>query len=174
MKKETYRAACDQAKNELRDIVSEMESLRSRKEQIERMIAVLEPLAGPDDGLSAQFDRAMEKRYEPAPVADVREFSRPRSEEKMEQVEESRPAVEVPVMAEAPKAPEVNWEQEAAMAAEEPVAVMQEGESEESFQGEDAGSDPIKRRIANALRHRAVLRDNREFNQAFSGGITRW
>lgn len=173
MKKETYRAACDQARNELRDIVSEMESLRSRKEQIERMISVLEPLSGPDDGLSAQFDRAMERRYEPTPAVDVREFARPRSEE---QRVESQPVVEVPMMAEAPKVEEHYQEQSYAVAAEEPVAVMAESEPEEALQaqGEDANADPIKRRIANALRHRAVLRDNREFNQAFSGGITRW
>ncbi|HWA96616.1 MAG TPA: hypothetical protein VG844_18615 [Terracidiphilus sp.] len=171
MKKETYRAACDQARSELRDIVSEMESLRVRKEQIERMISVLEPLSGPDDGLSAQFDRAMEKRYESAPVADVREFARPRSEENRV---ESQPVVEVPMMAEAPMAEEQNHDQQIAVEAEEPVQVMAEGEPEEVFQGDEASSDPIKRRIANALRHRAVLRDNREFNQAFSGGITRW
>ncbi len=171
MKKETYRAACDQARNELHDIVSEMESLRLRKEQIERMISVLEPLSGPDDGLSAQFDRAMEKRYESAPVADVREFARPRSEENRV---ESRPAIEVPMMAEAPRAEEPNHAQPIAVGADEPVAVMAEGEPEDAFQGDETSSDPIKRRIANALRHRAVVRDNREFNQAFTGGITRW
>ncbi|MDE3201000.1 MAG: hypothetical protein KGN79_08765 [Acidobacteriota bacterium] len=172
MKKETYKAACDQARNELRDIVSEMESLRSRKEQIERMISVLEPLSGPDDGLSAQFDRAMERRYEPAPMADVREFARPRSEESRV---ENQPAIEVPVMAEPQRMEEPVQEQQVSYSSGEPVAVMAEGEPEEAMpQGEDPNSDPIKRRIANALRHRAVLRDNREFNQAFTGGITRW
>ena len=169
MKAETYRAACEQARAELRDILSEFESLRTRKEQIERMIEVLAPLSGPDDGLAATFDRAMDKKFDYTPVAALHEMSKTRAEEPSH---EEAP-VEMHFTALETKA-ENEWEQPVAVTMQEPMAAIGEVESDEVFEPEEVSSDPIKRRIANALRHRVVLRDNREFNQAISGGITRW
>lgn len=169
MKLETYRAACQQAKEELHDILAEIDNLRTRKEQIEKMIAVLEPLAGPE-GIGAQIDRALDRRVEVAPVREFREFSRPRSED-AHQEEEHLP---VSVVKTEHKEQEEFVEQMGTAVVEEPITANAEAEEEPAFQAEEVSTDPIKRRIANALRHRVVVRDNHEFNQAFSGGITRW
>jgi hypothetical protein len=134
------------------------------------MIAVLEPLSGPEDGVAAHIDRESERRYEAAPVAEVREFSRPRAEESKH---EDGP-VPVTMAAHENKTAENEWNQSAPAAVDETIAAMEGSESEEVFQPDEVSSDPIKRRIVNALRHRVVLRDNREFNQAFSSGLTRW
>jgi hypothetical protein len=43
MRQETYRVALDEASAELRDIIQQFETLRLRKEQIEKVVAALEP-----------------------------------------------------------------------------------------------------------------------------------
>jgi hypothetical protein len=46
MRQETYRFALDEATAELRDIVTQFEALRSRKEQIEQVVEALRPFIG--------------------------------------------------------------------------------------------------------------------------------
>lgn len=43
MRQETYRFALDEASKELHDIVAQFEALRSRKEQIEKVVEALRP-----------------------------------------------------------------------------------------------------------------------------------
>lgn len=168
MKSETYRAACEQAKSELKDIVGEFEALRMRKEQIERMIAVLEPLSGSNDGTSLHLERSSELRAEAGAEAEIHELVHAGSAEAEAKQEPSDTYVPMFTLVESkPTASE--WMQD-----ETPAEAQESTEEEEPFKAEEVSSDPIKRRIANALRHRSVLRDNREYNQAFSGSITRW
>ena len=169
MKRETYRAACEQAKGELREIIGEFETLRLRKEQIERMIEVLEPLSGPDDGLGMQVDRTLEHRFDLTPAGLELSNVLEEVEQKLEPVTNASHFTVIEN-----KAAAREWDQPSDPALAEAAAQLDEAEQEAAFQAEETSTDPIKRRIANALRHRAVLRDNREFNQAFSGGITRW
>jgi len=46
MRQETYRFALDEATTELQDIVSKFESLKARKEQIEKIVEALRPFIG--------------------------------------------------------------------------------------------------------------------------------
>lgn len=46
MRQETYQFALDQATAELRDIVTQFESLKARKEQIEMVVEALRPFIG--------------------------------------------------------------------------------------------------------------------------------
>jgi hypothetical protein len=172
MKSETYRAACEQARAELKDIMVEFESLRTRKEQIERMIAVLEPLSGPECGVSSLLAHEIEMQSVAVPVAEeIHELVHAGAEEAATAQQPAETYVPMFTLVESkPKANE--WAQ-----SEEMPGLDQSGDQEEPepvFKAEEVSADPIKRRIANALRHRAVLRDSREFNQAFSGSITRW
>ena len=46
MRQETYRFALDEATTELQDIVTKFESLKARKEQIEKIVEALRPFIG--------------------------------------------------------------------------------------------------------------------------------
>ena len=46
MRQETYRFALDEAAAELRDIVTQFEALRAKKEQIEKVVEALRPFIG--------------------------------------------------------------------------------------------------------------------------------
>ena len=46
MRQETYRFALDEATTELHDIVTKFESLKARKEQIEKIVEALRPFIG--------------------------------------------------------------------------------------------------------------------------------
>ena len=46
MRQETYRFALDEAAAELRDIVTQFEALKAKKEQIEKVVEALKPFIG--------------------------------------------------------------------------------------------------------------------------------
>jgi hypothetical protein len=64
---EVYRVAFESAKSELIEISAEFEKLRLRKEQMEKLVAVLAPLLG--EGLAAHQGSQEESTSQPAESA---------------------------------------------------------------------------------------------------------
>src|SRR5579863_1619409 len=72
MRQETYRFALDQATAELNDIVAQFDSLKAKKEQIEKIVEALRPFIGlkaetPTVEASASF---FAPEFAPAPVVE--------------------------------------------------------------------------------------------------------
>jgi hypothetical protein len=55
-----YRAAFDFANSELREILEKFDELRTRKERIEKLVAALEPIVGPDETIDSKLQPAVQ------------------------------------------------------------------------------------------------------------------
>lgn len=151
MRQETYRFALDQATAELNDIVTQFESLKAKKEQIEKIVEALRPFIGlqsetPTVEASAAFFAPV---FAPAPVVEQAVVEQSISEEPIEftfmqvtgpgmQVEKSEP-----VHAEA--------QVEETEQVLEPVHAMDEATPEQVAYFRQPSADPFQRRIDDAL-----------------------
>jgi hypothetical protein len=143
MRQETYRFALDQATAELSDIVAQFESLKAKKEQIEKIVEALRPFIGlqaetPTVETSSSF---FAPEFAPAPVVEETV-----SEEPVEftflqvtgpgmEVEKSIPAAEVHVE-----------EKEEVL-----VHAIDEATPEQVAYFRQPTADPFQRRIDDAL-----------------------
>jgi hypothetical protein len=151
MRQETYRFALDQATAELNDIVTQFESLKAKKEQIEKIVEALRPFIGlqsetPTVEASASF---FAQEFAAAPVVEQAVVEQAVSEEPIEftfmqvtgpgmQVEKSEP---VHVEAHVEETEQVL----------EPVHAMDEATPEQVAYFRQPSADPFQRRIDDAL-----------------------
>lgn len=134
MRQETYRFALDQATAELRDIVTQYETLKSRKEQIEHVLAALRPfldIQAEADTLevSAAFTAPEVEPAAPEPQFTFMQISGPGME-----IVKSEPA------------PAAQVEQ-----VPEPVHALDEATPEQVAYFRQPSADPFQRRIDDAL-----------------------
>ena len=138
MRQETYRYALDEATAELRGIVAQYEALRSRKEQIEKVVEALRPFIGlqsetPTHEPSVAFEFT-------APVA---EQSSPEPQYTFMQI--SGPGMEI---VKTEPAPVEAVEEEQVL---EPVHALDEATPEQVAYFRQPSADPFQRRIDDAL-----------------------
>lgn len=140
MRQETYRFALDQASAELRDIVTEFEALRSRKEQIEAVVEALRPFIG----LQAE---TIAPTIETSPIVEYAEpvIEQPLSPEpQFTFMQVSGPGMEVTTTE--PVEEYVEPEQ-----VPEPVHALEEATAEQIAYFRQPTADPFQRRIDDAL-----------------------
>jgi hypothetical protein len=137
MRQETYRFALDEAAAELRDIVTQFEALKAKKEQIERVVEALRPF------LSLQTETPT---VEAASVA----FSAPAVEQAVseEPVEFTFMKISGPGMEVAKPEPA---RVEAVEQVPEPVHALAEATEEQVAYFRQPSADPFQRRIDDAL-----------------------
>jgi hypothetical protein len=140
MRQETYRFALDQATAELSDIVVQFESLKAKKEQIEKIVDALRPFIGLQaetptvEATAAVFAPA----FAPAPVVEET------VSEPIEFTFMSGPGMQVE------KSEPVHVEEEEQVL--EPVlAAMDEATPEQVAYFRQPSADPFQRRIDDAL-----------------------
>jgi hypothetical protein len=139
MRQDTYRFALDEASAELRDIVTQFETLKSKKEQIEKIVEALRPFIGlhaetPTVEASVAYTApAVEQPAQPA--AEPVEFTFMQvSGPGMEIAKKSEPA-HVEVVEQVP----------------EPVHAMAEATADQVAYFRQPSADPFQRRIDDAL-----------------------
>jgi hypothetical protein len=136
MRQETYRFALDEATAELRDIVTQFEALKAKKEQIEKAVEALKPFMG----LQAETPTFETSVAYSAPV-----FEQPAREPvEFTFMQISGPGMEVTKSEPAPV--EVAVEQ-----VPEPVHAMAEATTEQVAYFRQPSADPFQRRIDDAL-----------------------
>lgn len=139
MRQETYRFALDQATAELREIVSQFEALKARKEQIEIVVEALKPFIG-----------LQSETTTPVTVVETSvAMSTPETEQSSPEPEYTFMQISGPGM-------EVKKSEPAPVAVEqvpEPVAVYTEDEAtpEQIAYFRQPSADPFQRRIDDAL-----------------------
>ena len=140
MRQETYRFALDEATAELRDIVTQFEALKAKKEQIEKVVEALRPFIGLQaetptveaSTSASEFTKAPEIEQ---PVSEPVEFTFMQvSGPGMEVTKKSEPA-HVEVVEQVP----------------EPVHAMAEATAEQVAYFRQPSADPFQRRIDDAL-----------------------
>lgn len=158
MRQETYRFAFDEANAELRAITEQYEQLRSRKEQVEKVLAALQPFLALSGNAGAERSLPEEMQFflaEEATLADtakpeiapeLQEFLR---QEGFVQAEEHEP-IHLSMTAE----PEVEAEAEV-----EALAEM--------------AADPFQRRIDDVLRHGVGGQALRIHSRSLNGLLSR-
>jgi len=151
MRQETYRFALDQATEELNNIVTQFESLKAKKEQIEKIVEALRPFIGLQSETttveaSASF---FAQEFSPAPVVEQAVVEQAVPEEPIEftfmqvtgpgmQVEKSEPVI-------------VETHVEETEQVLEPVHAMDEATAEQVAYFRQPSADPFQRRIDDAL-----------------------
>ena len=133
MRQETYRFALDEATAELRDIVTQFEALKARKEQIEHVLEALKPFLdlqaeAPTIEVSAAFTAPEVEPAAPEPQFTFMQVSAPGME-----IVKTEPASE---------------EVEQVL---EPVAALDEATPEQVAYFRQPTADPFQRRIDDAL-----------------------
>lgn len=133
MRQETYRFALDEATAELRDIVTQFEALKARKEQIEHVLEALKPFLdlqaeAPTIEVSAAFTAPEVEPAAPEPQFTFMQVTAPGME-----IVKTEPAPE---------------EVEQVL---EPVAAMDEATPEQVAYFRQPTADPFQRRIDDAL-----------------------
>jgi hypothetical protein len=133
MRQETYRFALDEATAELRDIVTQFEALKARKEQIEHVLEALKPFLdlqaeAPTIEVSAAFTAPEVEPAAPEPQFTFMQVSAPGME-----IVKTEPASE-------------DVEQVL-----EPVAALDEATPEQVAYFRQPTADPFQRRIDDAL-----------------------
>jgi hypothetical protein len=146
MRQETYRFALDQATAELTDIVAQFDSLKAKKEQIEKIMEALRPFIGlqaetPTVEASASF---FAPEFAPAPVVE-----QTISEEPIEFtfMQVSGPGMEI----EKSKPVHVEAHVEEKEEVLEPVHAMDGATPEQVAYFRQPTADPFQRRIDDAL-----------------------
>lgn len=134
MRQETYRFALDEATSELRDIVTQFEELKSRKEQIEQVLEALKPF------LNQQVE-ATRIEVSAAYTAPAVETAAPEPQFTFMQV--SGPGMEIAKPEPAPV--------EVVEQVLEPVLAMSEATPEQVAYFRQPSADPFQRRIDDAL-----------------------
>jgi hypothetical protein len=143
MRHETYRFALDEATAELKDIVSQFEALKSRKEQIEQVVEALRPFIGLQTSETTTPAAVVETTVATSVLPET-EQSSPEPEPEYTFMQISGPGMEVkssqPEPAEVEQVPE-------------PVAVhtMDEATPEQIAYFRQPSADPFQRRIDDAL-----------------------
>lgn len=139
MRQETYRFALDEATTELQDIVSKFESLKARKEQIEKIVEALRPFIG----LQAETPtiEASPAITEPVPAVESRVFE-PVGYTFMQI---SGPGMEV--TSTEPAVVHIVEEEQVP----EPVHAMAEATAEQVAYFRQPSADPFQKRIDDAL-----------------------
>jgi hypothetical protein len=141
MRQETYRFALDEASAELRDIVVKFEALRSRKEQIEKVVEALRPFIG----LQAQTTTTIETSV-PSVEINAPVIEQPSPEPQFTFMQISGPGMEVAKSEPAPVAVIEEDEQ-----VPEPVHAFEEATPEQIAYFRQPSADPFQRRIDDAL-----------------------
>ena len=151
MRQETYRFALDQATAELSEIVTQFESLKAKKEQVEKIVEALRPFIGlqseaPTVEASTSF---FAHDFAPAPVVEQAVVEQTVSEEPTEFtfMQVTSPGMQVervePVQAEA--------HVEGTEQVLQPVHAMDEATPEQVAYFRQPTADPFQRRIDDAL-----------------------
>jgi hypothetical protein len=146
MRQETYRFALDQATAELNDIVAQFDSLKAKKEQIEKIVEALRPFIGlqaetPTVEASASF---FAPEFAPAPVVEQTVSEEP--------IEFTFMQVSGPGMGvEKSKPVQVETHVEEKEEVLEPVHAMDEATPEQVAYFRQPTADPFQRRIDDAL-----------------------
>ena len=138
MRQETYRFALDEASKELNDIVVQFEALRSRKEQIEKVVEALRPFIG----LQADTP-AIE-------TSDVAEFLAPVVEEPSPEPQFTFMQISAPGM-EITKTEPAPMQIEAEPVPETVAVITDEATPEQIAYFRQPSADPFQRRIDDAL-----------------------
>jgi hypothetical protein len=152
MRQETYRFALDEATAELRDIVSQFEGLKSRKEQLEHVLDALRPF------LELQAE---------APTVEVSAAFTAPEVEPVAAVEQVAAIAQAAAIAEAAPEPQFTFMQVSAPGMEivkaepapaevveqvlQPVAALDEATPEQVAYFRQPTADPFQRRIDDAL-----------------------
>ena len=157
MRQETYRFAFEEANAELRDIMEQYEQLRSRKEQVEQVLAALQPFLALSGNAGAEVSLPEEMQFsflaeeaapagvaEPEIAPELQEFLR---QEGLVQDEELEP-IHLSMMAEPEAEPEVETLAEVA-------------------------ADPFQRRIDDVLRHGVGGQALRIHSRSLNGLLSR-
>ena len=159
MELSAYRVAYEAANSEFREILQRFDYLSVRKNQLEKAVDALRPLARSDGDRGAIKQHAENLAVEQVqhvaevPSAPVQEAAAP-ALDRMQHEEISAPeavqqaAAPLPGPLQQDEFPELE-------------GVQQEEEEVSSF---DASSDPIQRRIDSALKHRSSFRGIREYS----------
>ncbi len=149
MRHETYRFALDQATAELDGIVTQFESLKAKKEQIEKIVEALRPFIGlqsetPTIEASAAY---FAPEFAPAPV--VEQTIQAIEEEPMEFtfLKVTGPGIE----AEKPEPVHMEAHQEESEQVLEQAHVLDEATPEQVAYFRQPSADPFQRRIDDAL-----------------------
>jgi hypothetical protein len=128
MRQQTYRTAFDEAHAELMDITGQFETLRLRKEQVERVVEALKPFIGLTSEPTADLTMAYASSESAQPVSEHVEFT-------FTQV--STPSGEsIQMTSEVPA---------------EPIPVGVEATEEQLAYFRQPASDPFQKRIDDAL-----------------------
>ncbi|HMG85987.1 MAG TPA: hypothetical protein VK574_09590 [Terracidiphilus sp.] len=146
MRQETYRFALDQATAELNDIVTQFESLKAKKEQIEKIVEALRPFIGLQaETLTVEASASFfAPEFAPAPVVEQTVSEEPIAFTFMQvsgpgmEVEKSEP---VHVKAHVEEKEEIL----------EPVHALDEATPEQVAYFRQPTADPFQRRIDDAL-----------------------
>ena len=145
MRQETYRFALDEATKELHGIVEQFEALRSRKEQIEKVVEALRPFIG----LHSETPTVNATIEASAPIAEfvAPAIEEPSPEPQFTFMQVSGPGMEIASTEPAPAAMEP--EPEPVL---ETVAVHADDATEEQIAYfRQPSADPFQRRIDDAL-----------------------
>ena len=145
MRHETYRFALDQATAELNDIVAQFDSLKAKKEQIEKIVEALRPFIGlqSETPTVEAISPAFAPTFAPAPVVEDVVSEEP--------VEFTFMKITGPGM-EVEKLPEpVHVEEHIEEQVLEPVHAMDEATPEQVAYFRQPTADPFQRRIDDAL-----------------------
>ncbi len=145
MPQDTYRFAYEEANSELREIASQYESLRARKERVEQVLNALRPLV--TDAAMPEIRQEVKQEIKEIvatekPTVDPTPFL---VQQAQEVIPEAAPAI-----------PESTPEPEP-----EPVFAA------------EASSDPFQRRIDNALKHGFGARESKILPRALNGLLSR-
>ena len=157
MELSAYRVAYEAANSEFSEVLKEFEQLRLRKNQLEKAVEALRPLAGPEGQRVATEQRAGNPVLEQVqhvaelPAEPVQQVAAP-SIDLMQHEELPAPEAVQPAAA-----PSLDLMQQDEYVAPEAV----EQDEEVSF---EVSSDPIQRRIDSALKHRSTFRGAREYS----------
>lgn len=138
MRQETYRFALDEATAELRDIVTQFEALKSKKEQIEKVVEALRPFIGLQAETPTVESSAAFTAPEIEPVAEAA------AEPQYTFMQVSGPGMEVTKSEPAPT-PVVKEQ------VPEPVHVMEDATPEQVAYFRQPSADPFQKRIDDAL-----------------------
>src|ERR1700722_19155836 len=139
MRQETYRFALDEASTELKDIVTQFEALKAKKERIEKIVEALRPFIG----LQAEAPTVEASAAFAAPVIE-----QPASEPiEFTFMQISGPGMEVKTTEPAHVHAEAKEEEQVP----EPVHAMAEATAEQVAYFRQPSVDPFQRRIDDAL-----------------------
>lgn len=152
MELNAYRVAYEAANSEFKDILKEFNQLSLRKNQLERVVEALRPIAGFDTQ-----GAAAEQRAENRALNQVQEIAQQMVEAPVEAIQPAEPPSE-------PAQPAVALPHDLLEQVDYPAP-------EGVHLDEEVSADPIQRRIDSALKHRSAFRGIREYCHGVGTGL---